>query len=116
MWNGHLLIAQGTCPGVGIGGHFTHGGYSYTSRHCGPAIDQIIALDVVLANSIYVKATSTDYPEIFWAMRGAAENFSIVTEFYLQTYLAPLSVVRFKYEFEGMLDLKNKFWDTFLHL
>jgi hypothetical protein len=116
MWNGHLLIAQGTCPGVGIGGHFTHGGYSYTSRHYGLAMDQIIALDVVLANGTHVKATSTDHPEIFWAMRGAAENFGIVTEFHLQTHPAPPSIVRFKYEFEGMLDSKNKFRDSFLHL
>jgi hypothetical protein len=79
-------------------------------------MDQIIAMDVVLANGTLVKTTSTDHPEIFWAMRGAADSFGIVTKFYLQTHPAPPSVVRFKYEFENILDSKDDFRDIFLHL
>jgi len=109
-------MRQGTCPGVGIGGHFTHGGYSYTSRHYGLAMDQIIAMDVVLANGTLVKATSDECPEIFWAMRGAGDAFGIVTKFYLQTHPAPPSVVHFTYDFEGIFKSKDKFRDIFLHL
>ena len=33
IWDqGKRALSHGTCPGVGIGGHFTHGGYGHTSR------------------------------------------------------------------------------------
>lgn len=59
-------LSHGTCPGVGIGGHFTHGGYGYSSRAWGLAMDQIVGLDVVLANGTAIKATPTSYPDIYW--------------------------------------------------
>lgn len=51
---------------VGIGGHFTHGGYGHDSRMWGLALDTIVGLDVVLANGSFVHATSTAYPEIYY--------------------------------------------------
>jgi hypothetical protein len=79
-------------------------------------MDQIIALDVVLANGTLIHATSTSHPEIYWALRGAADSFGIVTTFYLQTHPAPPSVVRFKYVFDGVYDSKDEFREIFLHL
>lgn len=35
---GKRALSHGTCPGVGIGGHFLHGGYGYTSRTWGLAM------------------------------------------------------------------------------
>lgn len=92
---GRRALPHGTCPGVGIGGHATHGGYGYDSRLWGLALDTIIALDVVLANGTEVHATETDYPDIFFAMRGAGESFGIATNFYLQTFPAPEFVLSF---------------------
>lgn len=89
------LQLDGTCPGVGIGGHATHGGYGYDSRLWGLALDTIVGLDVVLANGVEVHATKTSYPKIFFAMRGAGESFGIVTQFYLQTLPAPAHVLSF---------------------
>ncbi|KAI9843906.1 MAG: hypothetical protein M1837_006060 [Sclerophora amabilis] len=51
---------------VGVGGHFTHGGYGYAARRWGLALDTIISLDVVLANGSYIHAINTTYPEIFY--------------------------------------------------
>lgn len=59
-------VPHGTCPGVGIGGHMTHGGYGYDSRAWGLALDSIIGLDVVLANGSFVHASSTQYADIYW--------------------------------------------------
>lgn len=67
---GGAALAHGTCPGVGIGGHFTHGGYGQTSRNWGLAMDQIVAADVVLADGTLTKVSSTQSPDIFWAIRG----------------------------------------------
>jgi FAD/FMN-containing dehydrogenase len=81
IWNsGQRALSHGTCPGVGIGGHFTHGGYGHTSRNYGLAMDQIIAADVVLANGTLIKATSSQSPDIFWAIRGAADSIGIGTD------------------------------------
>ncbi|KAL8844259.1 MAG: hypothetical protein Q9176_001434 [Flavoplaca citrina] len=80
-------LPHGVCPGVGIGGHATHGGY-YT----------IVALDVVLANGSFIHATPTAYTDIFWALRGAADSIGIITTFYFQTQPAPSSVVNWVYE------------------
>jgi hypothetical protein len=117
LWNqGKASVSHGTCPGVGIGGHYTHGGYSHTSRNYGLAMDQVVAADVVLANGTLIKATSTAYPDIFWAIRGAADSFGIVTTFYLQTRPAPSSVIYFEFPLTGVFDSKAKFTNTFLHL
>ena len=59
-------LPHGTCPGVGVGGHATHGGYGYSSRAWGLTLDTIVALDVVLANGTSVHATSTAYPDIYY--------------------------------------------------
>ncbi|KAH7411791.1 hypothetical protein DE146DRAFT_254643 [Phaeosphaeria sp. MPI-PUGE-AT-0046c] len=117
IWNqGRAAVSHGTCPGVGIGGHYTHGGYSHTSRNFGLAMDQVVAVDVVLADGTLVKASSTAYPDIFWAIRGAADSFGIVTTFYLQTRPAPASVVNFQFPLTGVFDSKSKFTTTFLHI
>lgn len=112
----NAALSHGTCPGVGIGGHFTHGGYSHTSRNWGLAMDQIVAADVVLANGTLIKATSSQYPEIFWAIRGAAESFGIVTTFYLKTRAAPASITYFQFSFPTAWNSKTVFTNTFLHL
>ncbi|MCJ1295427.1 hypothetical protein MMC34_006990 [Xylographa carneopallida] len=106
-------LPHGTCPGVGIGGHFTHGGYGYDSR--GLALDTIIALDVVLANGSFIQATSTAYPDLFYALRGAAESFGVVTHFYLQTQPAPSSLVYWHYGFPNMYTSSQTMTNTILH-
>lgn len=117
IWNqGEAAVSHGTCPGVGIGGHYTHGGYSHTSRNFGLAMDQVVAVDVVLADGSLVKASSTTSPDIFWAVRGAADSFGIVTTFYLQTRPAPSSIVNFAFPLTGVFDSQSKFTSTFLHL
>ena len=59
-------LPHGTCPGVGVGGHATHGGFGLSSRAWGLTLDTIVGLDVVLANGSFVHATSTAYPDIYY--------------------------------------------------
>ncbi|KAF1834659.1 FAD-binding domain-containing protein [Decorospora gaudefroyi] len=113
---GNAAVAQGTCPGVGIGGHYTHGGYGHASRNWGLAMDQIVGAEVVLANGTLIKASSTQYPDIFWAVKGAAESFGVVTTFYVQTRAAPASITYFQFAFTGIFNFKRVFTNTFLHI
>lgn len=59
-------LAHGTCAGVGIGGHFTLGGYGYTSRAWGMALDQIVGLDVVQADGAVVHASDTENTDLYY--------------------------------------------------
>ncbi|KAI9715152.1 MAG: hypothetical protein M1812_006131 [Candelaria pacifica] len=113
---GGRALPHGTCPGVGIGGHFTHGGYGHDSRLWGLALDTIVGLDVVLANGSYVHATSTAYPDIYYALRGAAESFGVITTFYLQTQAAPAQTVVFSIDIPDVMGSASKATNSFLAL
>ncbi|KAJ4340877.1 hypothetical protein N0V87_002231 [Didymella glomerata] len=113
---GQKALSHGTCPGVGIGGHFTHGGYGHTSRHWGLAMDQIVAADVVLADGLLIKASATENSDVFWGIRGAADSLGIVTNFYLQTQAAPSSITYFAFPFSNMYNTKSVFTNAWLHL
>ena len=109
-------LPHGTCPGVGIGGHASHGGYGYDSRLWGLTLDTIVGLDVVLANGSFIHATSTAYPDIYYALRGAADSFGIITTFYLQTLPAPASVVNWQYSIPGMFTSAATTTAVFTHI
>ena len=95
-------LPHGTCPGVGIGGHATHGGFGYSSRAWGLTLDTIVGMDVILANGSYVHVSPDQYPDLWYAMRGDAADFGIVITFYLQTQPAPDKVVNWQYNLPSM--------------
>ncbi|KAB8304310.1 hypothetical protein EYC80_003720 [Monilinia laxa] len=113
---GHRAVPHGTCPGVGVGGHFTHGGYGYTSRLWGLSLDTIVGLDVVLANGTQIHTTATEYPDVFYAMRGAGDSFAIATAFYIKTFEAPSEVITFQIIAPETLKDVNTAVNTFLKL
>ncbi|KAL3419893.1 hypothetical protein PVAG01_08392 [Phlyctema vagabunda] len=113
---GKRCLPHGTYPGVGIGGHYTHGGFGFASRRYGLALDTIVALDVVLANGSCIHATPTSYPDIYFALRGAADSFGIVTTFHLQTQPAPDSLVSWSASFASALSSVEKAAEVILRL
>jgi hypothetical protein len=114
--NSRRALSHGTCPGVGIGGHATHGGFGYSSRNWGLALDSITAMDVVLANGSSIRTTRTSYPDIFYAFRGAADSFGVVTSFYMATKPAPATVIQFRFSFPDMYTSATKAANAFLHI
>lgn len=42
------------------------GGYGFTSRQWGLALDTIFAINAVLANGTIVRATEDSYPDLLW--------------------------------------------------
>lgn len=66
-------------PGLG-GGHGRHQGlYGLIS-------DNLVNLNVVLANGTAIVVNETSNSYLFWAMKGAGHNFGIVTSFELNIY------------------------------
>ncbi|KAJ6489555.1 glucooligosaccharide oxidase [Mycena vitilis] len=94
-------MAHGVCPYVGIGGHAGFGGWGLSSRSWGLLIDQVVAADLVLANGTAVQVSNTQNAELFWAIRGAASSFGVVTQYTFKTQQAPNTVIRFSYSFNN---------------
>ncbi|PMD56688.1 FAD binding domain-containing protein [Hyaloscypha bicolor E] len=84
------LVALGGRVGiVGVPGLLLGGGISFYSNQHGFASDNVVAYEVVLASGKIVTATSTQYSDLFWALKGGGNSFGIVTRFDLLTYTSP---------------------------
>ncbi|CAI6340403.1 unnamed protein product [Periconia digitata] len=94
---GKQAIVHGTCPGVGVGGLSLHGGYGMMSRGRGLTLDNILEVELVLANSSVVTASATKNPDLFYALRGAGAAFGIVTNFKFKTFTPPENNIVFNY-------------------
>jgi hypothetical protein len=73
-------------------------------------------MDVVLADGRQIHTTQTSYPDIYYALRGAADSFGIVTTFYVQTQPAPSQVVSFSASFASALVSADKAAEIVLRL
>lgn len=98
MYNaGQRFVPHGASGDVGIGGHATVGGAGYGWRQYGLTIDHLQELEVVVANGTIVRASATENPDLFFAMRGAGASYGIVTKFIFNTLPAPAQTVSFVY-------------------
>ena len=97
---GGRAMSHGICPQVGSGGHFTIGGLGPTSRQFGAAIDHVMEVEVVLANSSIVRASETENQDLLWAIKGAASGYGIVTEFKVRAEPEPGTAVQYTYSME----------------
>lgn len=74
-------LGSGDYGGVGVGGLATAGGIGLMSRKYGLTIDHLRAVELVLADGTRVRASDTEEPDLFWAVRGAGANVGIATAF-----------------------------------
>ena len=74
------MLGSGAAGCVGLMGAGLGGGYGRYEGYTGLVLDNIIDMDVVLANGTSVFVSGTSNPDLYWAMRGAGHNFGIVTK------------------------------------
>lgn len=55
---------------------------------------------MVLANSTVVTASTTQNPDLFWAIRGAGASFGIITQYKFQTFAAPTQNYVYSYNIQ----------------
>ncbi|KAF1947174.1 FAD-binding domain-containing protein [Clathrospora elynae] len=81
-----LATVGGTVNHTGVGGLTLGGGYGYLTGKYGLTIDNLLSVDIVLVSGDQVLASSTSHADLFWAVRGAGQNFGVVTAFTFQGY------------------------------
>ncbi|KAK3295219.1 uncharacterized protein B0H64DRAFT_321750 [Chaetomium fimeti] len=94
---GGRAITHAVCPGVGIGGHATIGGLGPTARMWGSTLDHVVEVEVVTADGEIRRANSSQNSDLFWALRGAASGFGVITEFVFKTQPEPGNIVQYEY-------------------
>lgn len=83
-----LAPITGTSAHIGFVGVALFSGLGYLSPRHGFSCDWILSAQIVLASGEVVTASPTANPDLFWAIRGAGDNFGVVVS--VETQLHPV--------------------------
>lgn len=76
-----LATTGGLISSTGVGGLTLGGGLGWLMAKYGMALDNLLAVDLVMADGTTMRAATDENPDLFWAVRGGGGNFGIASSF-----------------------------------
>ncbi|XP_027346897.1 berberine bridge enzyme-like 8 [Abrus precatorius] len=88
----------GVCPTVGVGGHFSGGGYGNLMRRFGLSVDNVLDAQIVDAEGRVLDRKSMG-EDLFWAIRGGGgASFGVIVSWKIKLVRVPEVVTVFRVE------------------
>ena len=76
-----LAVTGGVVGTTGVAGLTLGGGLGWLMAKHGMALDNLLAVNLVLADGTIVRASPENEPDLFWAVRGGGGNFGVAASF-----------------------------------
>jgi len=76
-----LAVTGGVVGTTGVAGLTLGGGLGWLLPKHGLALDNLLAVNLVLADGTVVRASDQEHPDLFWAVRGGGGNFGVAGSF-----------------------------------
>lgn len=110
-----LVTPAGVVSHTGLGGLTLGGGMGWLSRRFGMTVDNLLGVDIVMADGRLLRINADKEPDLFWAIRGGGGNFGIVTKFWFRMHpLGPTFVGRWTYSPKDALAVLRRYREVLI--